>query len=182
MKGHRFIVLPAISAIGGLVFSQLPTQSVQLPDGTTSFVQPPSLLKADTTENNANTCIPTNYYFTIAIPANAGEPLGKVVITPDPAAGQMKFNLNQTTAFEGTRDRKDARIGLGTVSADAKTQTITVPFNPPVAPGKTVTISLSPQCNPSVGVYMFGVTAYPTGAAPNGQFLDYGRLSFYSVR
>jgi Protein of unknown function (DUF2808) len=55
-----------------------------------------------------------------------------------------------------------------------------VQFNPPVQPGRKVTIALSPQRNPAYsGVYLFGVTAFPTGEKSHGQFLGFGRLHFY---
>lgn len=52
-------------------------------------------------------------------------------------------------------------------------------FDPPVPPATTVTLRLRPERNPRIsGIYLFGVTAYPT-AAKRGQFLGYGRLHFY---
>ncbi|MGB3642285.1 MAG: DUF2808 domain-containing protein, partial [Rivularia sp. (in: cyanobacteria)] len=59
-------------------------------------------------------------------------------------------------------------------------KTVSLTFNPPVEPGKTITIALKQIRNPSSeGVYLFGVTAFPVGEKSHGQFLGYGRLHFY---
>ena len=54
----------------------------------------------------------------------------------------------------------------------------TIAFDPPVSPGTTVTVALRAKRNPSGGVYLFGVTAFPAGERSWGQFLGYGRLHF----
>ena len=66
------------------------------------------------------------------------------------------------------------------MAIDEDQQSVTLTFDPPVAPGNTVTIALEPERNPRrSGVYLFGVTAYPSGEKTYGQFLGYGRLHFY---
>lgn len=53
----------------------------------------------------------------------------------------------------------------------------TVIFETPVEPGNTVLIAIKPQRNPSTGgVYLFGVTAYPTGENSSGLYLGSGRI------
>nr|WP_199755917.1 DUF2808 domain-containing protein [Chroococcidiopsis cubana] len=49
-----------------------------------------------------------------------------------------------------------------------------------MSPGTTVTVALRAKRNPSGGIYLFGVTAFPTGEKSSGQFLGYGRLHFGS--
>ena len=156
------------------------TQAVQLADGTVYFVQPPELVAAMTTFKDVNVWGAT-YYFTINVPENAGEPLQKVIIAQKEGTDNIRFDLKDSRAFEGTQGKKGSRLGLSEVTRERKTRTITVPFDPPVPPGKTVTIGLRPLENPRFsGVYLFGVTAFPVGEKTHGQFLGYGRLTFYS--
>ncbi|BBD66699.1 hypothetical protein NIES4072_60270 [Nostoc commune NIES-4072] len=165
------------------------TQAVQLRDGTVYFVEPPKLVKATTTYKDVNVWGGT-YYFTINVPENAGESLQKVTIAQKEGTDNIRYNLKDTRAFVGTRDasgglrlRKESRLTLGPVTAERKTRTITVNFDPPVTPGQTVTIALRPVSNPSIsGVYLLGVTAFPAGEKSHGQFLGFGRFQFYSNR
>ena len=83
----------------------------------------------------------------------------------------------------GTRDRKGTKLKLGEVTREKDTKTVLVTFDPPVPPGKTITIGLRPVKNPMFsGIYLFGVTAFPQGEKSHGQFLGFGRLHFYDSR
>lgn len=156
------------------------TQAVKLKDGTVYFTQPPDLVNAATTFNNVNMWGAT-YYFTISIPEAAGEPLQKVTISQREGGSRIRYKLEDTRAFEGTRSDRGERLQLGEVTRNRETRTVVVNFEPPIPPGKTVTIGLRPVQNPmSSGVYLFGVTAYPMGEKSYGQFIGYGRLHFYS--
>ncbi len=176
----RFLVTTLAVTLGtGGVTPQV-TQAVRLRDGTVHFVQPPDLIDATTTFNSVNVWGAT-YYFTINIPEKAGEPLGKVIITQRQGGDNIRYKLDDSRAFEGTRKDKGTRLTLGEVTRDRETRTVAVNFNPPVPPGKTVTIGLRPVKNPmSSGVYLFGVTAFPAGEKSYGQFIGFGRLHFYS--
>ncbi|MBW4457045.1 MAG: DUF2808 domain-containing protein [Nostoc indistinguendum CM1-VF10] len=181
------ITLSLAISIGGVAVRV--TQAVQLRDGTVYFVQPPKLVEATTTYKDVNVWGAT-YYFKINVPENAGESLQKVTIAQREGAENIRYNLNDTRAFVGTSDasgglrlRKESRLTLGPVTAERKTRTVTVNFDPPVTPGQTVTIALSPVKNPSFsGVYLLGVTAFPVGEKSHGQFLGFGRFQFYSNR
>ena len=171
-------ILAVAVGIGG--FTAQMTQAVQLADGTVYFVQPPRLVAATTTFKEVNVWGAT-YYFTISLPENAGEPLQKVTITQNEGTQDIRFDLEDSRAFEGTRGNRGLRLGLGGVTRERKTKTVSVTFNPPVTPGKTVTIGLRPVYNPMFsGVYLFGVTAFPPGEKSHGQFLGFGRFNFYS--
>jgi hypothetical protein len=158
-----------------------PAQAVQLADGRVYFVRPPSLVRATTTTRTASASSAT-YYFTIQVPENSGEPLQRVTVVEqngDVSARAILFNAEDTEAFVGLPRDRGAEVPLGAVNFDPDTQTIAVNFNPPVAPGTTVTIGLKPERNPQTGgVYLFGVTAFPQGQNPYGQFLGYGRIDF----
>jgi hypothetical protein len=170
--------LALIVGLGGV--TEKVTQAVQLRDGTVYFVQPPDLVEATTTFKGVNMWGAT-YYFTINIPQQAGEPLQKVVINQRQGGDNIRYDLEDTRAFVGTRRRKGTQLTLGEVTRDRKTRTVVVNFNPPVPPGTTVTIGLRPVKNPMTsGVYLLGVTAFPPGEKSHGQFIGFARLNFYS--
>ncbi len=167
------------AVVGAITTPFHPSQAVQLSDGTVFFTAPPQLAGASTTNNSVNAWSVT-YYFTLNHLENAGEPLQRVTIVQDEGTDTVRFSPQEIKASEGTRNRLGAKLSLGEVTTDRKTRTVTVNFNPPVPPGKTVTIALSPDRNPLYGgIYLFGVTAFPPGEKTYGQFLGYGRLTFY---
>jgi hypothetical protein len=156
------------------------SQAVQLRDGKVYFVQPPSLGDVVTTYKDTYVWGAT-YYFTIGLPENAGEPLQRITINQREGVDRVRFDLKDTSAFEGTRSKKGQKLALKDAASDRKTKTISLTFDPPVSPGRTITIALKPVQNPQVaGVYLFGVTAFPPGEQAHGQFLGYGRLQFYN--
>lgn len=158
------------------------TQAIQLQDGTVYFAQPPRLVEAATTYNEVYAW-GAKYYFTVSLPENAGEPLQKMTINQREGVDSIHFDLKNSFAFEGTRSRRGEKIGLKDVTSDRKTRTVSITFDPPVSPGKTITIGLKPWQNPAVsGVYLFGVTAFPQGEKTHSQFLGFGRLHFYDHR
>jgi hypothetical protein len=173
--------LASALAVGILSLPAAVAQAVQLGDGSTAFVQPPRLVQAVTTNSDAYSWGGT-YYFTLEIPEQAGESLKTVTIVQKEGFDRdLDYDLRRSDAFEGkSYRRKGARVTLGEVTFDRKTQTLTVNFDPPVPPGKTVTVGLQPYSNPQYsGVYLFGVTAFPPGEKPRSQFLGFGRLTFY---
>ncbi|MCU0552080.1 MAG: DUF2808 domain-containing protein [Leptolyngbya sp. Prado105] len=155
----------------------LPAQAVQV-RGTTYFVSPPRLVSASTSHNQVYAWGAT-YSFTLEVPENSGEPLQRVTIAQDEGVDRVRFKLLDTRAFNGDR-RSRTQLSLGEVTLDEKTKAVTVNFNPPIPPGQRVTISLAPERNPAYGgIYLFGVTAFPTGEPAYGQFLGFGRISIY---
>ncbi|MBW4626288.1 MAG: DUF2808 domain-containing protein [Brasilonema octagenarum HA4186-MV1] len=156
------------------------SQAVQLRDGKVYFIQPPTLLGAVTTYKDTYVWGAT-YYFTIGLPENAGEPLQTITIHQREGVDRVRFDLRHTSAFEGTPSKEGPKLALKDVTRDSKTKTLSLIFDPPVPPGRTITLALKPVQNPTVaGVYLFGVTAFPPGEQPHGQFLGYGRLQFYN--
>ena len=180
MRGITWLgIALATTVIGGIAEV---TQAVQLRDGTVYFVQPPELVEATTTFKDINVWGAT-YYFTLNLPQNAGEPLQRVTINQHDGTSDIRFDLKDSRAFVGTRDRKGTQLKLGEVTREKDTKTVFVTFDPPVPPGKTITIGLRPVKNPMFsGIYLFGVTAFPQGEKSHGQFLGFGRLHFYDSR
>ena len=153
------------------------TLAIRLADGTVYFAQPPSLVEAITIYRNPS--VPSTYYFTLSLPENAGEPLQRVTFTQKEGIEEIKFNLKRTQAEAETLSDSEQRLTLGEVTRDRKTQTVSVSFNPPVPPGRTIKIGLRSVSNPvSGGIYLFGVKAFPAGEKSHGQFLGFGRLQF----
>ena len=173
----------AVSAgVASILGTSLPVRAVTFADGSTHFAGQPRLVGASTSFNDAYFNGAT-YFFTLSLPADASEPLQTVMIAQAEGVDDARLYGNDTEAFEGTRNRSGARLSIKPVVVDRKARTITVTFDPPVPPGKTVTIALYPVRNPfSSGIYLYGVTAYPAGEKPAGQFLGYGRIQIYNQR
>ena len=163
----------------GMLTSGRSAAAVQLADGTVYFASPPQLGAVSSTNSAVNAWVVT-YYFTLTVPDKAGESLGQVTIEQSEGTDLVRFSPKDVTAVEGTSRRSAPSLGLGEVKVDRPTKTVTINFNPPVPPGKTVTLALVPDRNPLYGgVYLFGVTAFPAGEKTHGQFLGFGRLHFY---
>lgn len=175
-------LLAAATAVGLGLGGVIPAtvQAVQLGDGSVAFVQPPDLLEATTTFDSVSVWGAT-YYFTIAIPKAASEPLQRITINQREGGDNIHYKLDDTRAFIGTRRDRGEKIKLGEVTHDRETRTVTVNFDPPIPPGRVITIGLRPRANPmSSGVYLFGVTAFPPGEKVRSQFMGFGRLQFYN--
>ena len=165
------MALGASLVIGAIAHIALhPTaQAIELANGTTAFVRPPQFLDAFTTNDSVMRRNAT-YFFTLDLPPDADAPLQSVVIVPQNLTRYLQpYRLEQTVAFEGTPGDSQNALGLGQVSVDEDTKAVTVEFDPPIAPGKLVTIGLRPQRNPRLdGTYIFRVTAVPEGrSTPN---------------
>lgn len=161
------------------IISASSTQAIELEGGRTAFEKSPRLLNAVTTLNSIRTW-GAKYYFTIELPENAGEAIAKVAIQQRKGSDEIDFYGEETFAFEGDRTDKGKDLPLSAANWDEETQTISLTFDTPIAPGTTFTVGLKPKRNPDVGgIYLFGVTAFPTGQKPEGLYLGVGRLSFY---
>ncbi|XGW00156.1 MAG: DUF2808 domain-containing protein [Leptolyngbya sp. BL-A-14] len=175
MNVGRWSFSVALALLAGVSGIGSAAQAVQLADGRTYFVQPPRFEGATATQKTAYFWGST-YYFTLTVPENAGESLQKVMIAPEEGPDRARFDVSQTEATAKTRDG-EARVSLREVIQDPKTRAIMVTFDQPVPPGSVVRVGLYATRNPEVGgVYLYGVTAYPTGDQPYGQFLGYGRI------
>jgi hypothetical protein len=148
-------------------------------NGKTYFEKPPRLLSVSTSQNGTYIWGAT-YYFTVKVPDNAGVPLQKLEIELQASPGRPIFTASQLEAFEGNRKKPGDKISVKDVSINAQTQIISVTFDPPVKPDKTVTLRIYPVRNPNTGgTYLYGVTAFPAGEQPSSQFLGFGRIRIY---
>lgn len=155
-------------------------QELPFPANSTFFTgKPPNLNGAYSPFSSVN--IPSvPYHFTISLPENSVESLGKVTIEQETSPETINFDLSQTQAFQGTPNNRGQTLTLKNVTQDPETQTISVNFEPPISPGTTFTISLIAEQNPSVGfTYLFRVNAFPAGNNPIGMDLGVGRFAIY---
>jgi len=180
MKSISRLLSTLLGSVGIWSLTQVVASAVTLNNSTIAFAEPPYLVSVSTPYTNVAVPEPT-YYFTIQVPANAGEQLQQVTFTQIEGTEQIEFNQNQTFAFEGTRNHQGSKLTLHARQSKDKQQTFTVTLDSPVSPGKTVTIGLRPYSNPLFdGVYLFSVTAFPSGQKTTGQTLGVGRLQFYT--
>ncbi|OKH22573.1 hypothetical protein NIES593_12325 [Hydrococcus rivularis NIES-593] len=176
---QNFISKITLSLASILIVSLPSARAIELEGGRTAFESSPRLLDAATTFNSVRAW-GAKYYFTIALPENLGEPLGKLAIQQRQGGDTINFNVDETFAFAGTRSNKGDDLFIKTANLDEETNTISLVFEPPILPGTTFTVGLKPKRNPDFGgVYLFGVTAFPVGDKPEGLYLGVGRLNFY---
>ncbi len=149
--------------------------SVQIYDGVVFFTRPPILDQAELSSRIADVPNP-NYRFKLILPENAGEGLRKVEFEQVDSAEIIRFDPRRIQATVKGGDRRQVTM---TQSDGIWTAT----FEPPIEPGKTVTIALSAKRNPGVsGTYLIGVTAFPAGEKSHGQFLGFGRFRIQESR
>ncbi|NEP12664.1 MAG: DUF2808 domain-containing protein [Symploca sp. SIO2C1] len=152
--------------------SSLPANAVELGENKTFFDRSPRLTRVATSTTTAN--IPATYQFTISLPEDAGEPLQAVTINQQENLENIKFDLNQSSAFIGNSFAGGPAISLANVggSQSSDGNEVTVMFDEPVLPGSEVTVSLRAKRNPQAGgVYLFGVTAFSIGDNSPGLYL-----------
>lgn len=167
-SGSMAIALASISFAG---------KAVEAPDGTVAFEAGITLVDAYTTFSGVRVR-QARYYFDLELPDDLGEPLQKVVIQQR-RGDKVKFKPDKTTAYLGNHRNKQQPLEL-TAFTDETSEEVTVEFARPIPPGSSVTIGVKPRRNPDYGgVYLFGVTAYPSGDKSRGMYLGPGRLHFY---
>jgi hypothetical protein len=146
----------------------------------TTFTHAPILVRSVSSFQQAD--FPSTYQFTLKVPENAGASLQALRITPDNQPGPIGFKMSHTTAFWGDSFAGGPAVSLANVGGTTpeNPNEVMVVFDPPIAPGKTVTVSLESTRNPRFsGVYFVGVTAFPVGQSNEGIFLGYRRFNVY---
>jgi hypothetical protein len=161
-----------------LLFIVASTPAIEI-GGRTYFERPPRLLGVATSQN-ATYIWSATYYFTINVPEEAGAPLQRLDIELQTSPGRPLFTRSNLEAFEGRRRQPGKKVPIKEVNIDPQTQTVSVVFDPPIQPDKTITLRIYPVRNPSAGgTYLYGLTAFPQGADPVSQFLGFGRIRIY---
>lgn len=160
------------------ITTAIPSLAVRFPDGRVAFESGIALVDAHATFSGVRVR-QARYYFDLELPPDIGEPLQKVVIQQRSGGDEVKFRPDKTQAYFGNHHDKQESLEV-TTTIDEATAEVTVSFNPPIPPGSAVTIGIKPKQNPDyAGVYLFGVTAFPSGEKPVGMYLGPGRLHFY---
>ena len=154
-----------------------PTEAFELPDGQRVFERSPRLIRSATSFRGPASR--ANYYFTIEVPKDAGEPLKAVTILQQTNLEQIVFFPSQTRAFFGDSFEEDSSIPLASVNRESSEKNgVKVVFEKPVESGNMVTISLRARNPRYGGIYQFGVTAFPVGENSQGLYLGAGRIHF----
>lgn len=161
----------------------IPAKAAQQSDGFVHFDRPPSLLDVGAMRGRDRDGI---YYFTLNVPADAGEALAGVVIHPqdqsDPER-ELDFDLDETEVFLGTSRDPGVELELQTVDQTEAPSRIQIVFAQPVNPGTTVTVGLKPSRRPNhKHTYQFGVTAVPAAENSASVFLGDRQIRFEDNR
>ena len=116
----------------------------------------------------------SEYHFTLDFPAGAVEPLQKIVFEQIGGVDYPRYRDRGNYAVDSTHR---APLSLSAVENNPDQRTITVEFDPPVEPGRQVTVVLEAR-NPRDGIYPYRLTAFPVGAT-EGQYAGVERLNIY---
>ena len=125
----------------------------------------------------------TDYRFTIDIPEAAGKPLETVTFSQVEGADYPRFSERRSRAYEAgvggasPEENRDQALDIS-VNDDWDNRTVTVTFDPPVPPGRQITVALNAS-NPRDGVYIYEVAAAPPNTEGLGQRIGIERLNFY---
>lgn len=162
-----------------LSFAAVPSEAVVL-RGRTYFERPPRLVKMVTFFTTVSHYSP-DYFLVLDLPTDSGEPLGSVTLKQTEGVDRFfQFRLDATRAYVGEPRGFGAEIPVAQTTFDNDQRLLTVQFAQPVTAGQRITVVVRPQLNPDVaGTYLWGITAYPAGAEPSGQFLGFGRINIY---
>jgi len=149
--------------------------------GSTFFTNPPWRVELIAYYNTVWDPQP-DYFFTLELPADAGAPLSGLTIQQTRGSDWwFPYYVERTSAFVG-RPRAEGRKLPVTATFEQGIRRFQIRFDPPVAPGTTVTTVLKPWTNPDqADTYMFAVTAWPEGPNPSPAPLGYATLRVYSL-
>jgi hypothetical protein len=174
----RFLVRTIIAILLSSFPFSLPIQAFDLGDGKTTFEKSPRLIQSGTTFRSP--FVVSDYYFTIYLPEDAGEPLETVTIIQQTNLEQIVLYPEQTRAFLGENLGEGESIPIASVRPISEENGVKITLAQPVQPGKSVTIVLR-GINPLYGgIYQFGVTAFPVGKDSLGLYLGIARFHFNS--
>jgi len=145
---------------------------------STAFRKSPRFLDVTATDDTVNVA-GAAYYFTIALPTEAGGSLQKVVIEQREGQNSIRYR-EEALAFLGTFQKRGETLPLQSIAIDEAENAVAIAFDPPIPPGSTFTVKLQPRRNPQFdGIYTFGVTAFPVGDSARGLYLGAKRLDFH---
>lgn len=120
----------------------------------------------------------TVYLFTLDFPADAVEPLEKLTFEQIEGVDYPRYQTDSSYAFASNLETNErSSLNISTTDDD-RARSITVEFDPPVAPGRQITVALRAR-NPRDGIYLYRLTAFPAGAS-EGQYAGIERFNIYA--
>ena len=175
MGNHRLTLALAIATVGT---AGLTAQAVEFSDGSTAFITPPQFIEASSTSAEPGQRNSTQF-FTVELAATADEPLSRLDIVPQTLISYIRpYRLEDTRAFEGTRFSRGDALTVAEVTEDEATKTVSIVFDPPVEPGRQVTVALRPQHTPRLsGIYIFRIITFPPGDQPRSHIAGHARIT-----
>lgn len=120
----------------------------------------------------------SDYLFTIDLPADAVARLERLVFEQIEGFGYPRYATDRTHVFEA--GDRSAQLPLSSVENNTDERSISLEFDPPVEPGRQITVALRARRNPREGTFIYRLTAYPEGSL-EGQYAGIGRLNFYDL-
>ena len=167
-----WLLVLSLSALGTVPAA---VRALQAPDGTVAFEAAPRLRQARALHDEPGAPL-VDYYFTLRLPENAGEPLQRVRIRQREGLEPLRFR-DEAVAFAGVPNNRGRAFPLQAVEREGSA--VSLVLDEPAPPGTTLTVGIRSRQNPtSGGIYLFGVTAYPAGERAQGLYLGIGRLQF----
>ncbi|MDX2098245.1 MAG: DUF2808 domain-containing protein [Leptolyngbyaceae cyanobacterium bins.59] len=162
---------------GSILLFAAPAIAGPIGDGQYAFDRAPRVIRL--TSSLSQTHQPGDTYrLVITVPEDAGAPLQAIRITQRNDQEAIVFQSNETRIFA---DNSATEIPQMSIGGTENASELLVVLHHPVQPGQTVTFHLKPEQNPSQdGIYLLGVTAYPSGKNSPGLFLGYSRLTFHA--
>lgn len=153
-------------------------KAVEFPDGTKAFESGVLLLDSYSTFSSVKTR-QAIYYFDLELPKDANESLQKIMIKQRAGGDEIKFRPERTKVYLGDHNSKQKQLNA-TTNYNEDSGVIEVKLDQPIPLGSNFTVGLKPKRNPDyAGVYLFGVTVFPSGTKARGLYLGAGRLHFY---
>lgn len=174
---RSFLASALLLGLAGSIALPASTVASRLPSGRVVFDRAPELVEASVLEVGAG--VEPQVRLVVDLPANQGEPLEALVIRVREPDASVIFDTSATVAYTGKFAAEYARVPLanvGGISMDP--HEVLVVFATPVEPGNRVAVVLTNKNSQITGLYEFGVTAYPAGDSPVGQFLGYESIEF----
>lgn len=154
-----------------------PVLAARLPNNRVVFDRAPTLAEASVLPSTQTE--DGQLQLVIEVPVDAGEPLEALVVQPRREGSGFAFDPTATTAYLSQPSAEVIAVPLASVGGVMMSpDQVLVVFANPIEPGNQVTVVLHPQHPPVPGLYQFGVTAYPAGDSPVGQFLGYEVIQF----
>ena len=152
---HRSFLASAmgISAlvVGGALFTPCLSQSTSEMETNkigTAFEKAPQLSPISAIHTEAGGA--SLYTFTVKVSKNASQSLQAVRVTQIDGIESISFGNNQSRAYLGDRVAEEQSLRLVSVGGEQESGVL-IPFERPVTPGQSVTITLQAEQNPSEG-------------------------------